>query len=82
MPAQASPHLPQLLGSLSSERHCPSQLEVSGGQAQAPFAQASPLVQASPHLPQLSGSVPVSTQVRPQVVWPGPEQLQLEPAHT
>lgn len=62
VPAHARPHTPQLFGSLASERHCPLQLEVPTGQAQAPLLQASPPVQASPHLPQLSGSVLVMTQ--------------------
>jgi hypothetical protein len=82
MPAQVRPHFPQLFGSLSSERHCPLQLEVSGGQEQAPFAQAWPPAQASAHLPQLSGSVPVVTHSWPQLVSPGPEQVQVEPEQT
>ena len=82
LPAQASPHFPQLSGSFWSDRHCPSQLEVSGGQAHAPFAQAWPPAQASPHFPQLSGSLPTMAQACPQVVWPGPEQLHLPPWQT
>ena len=79
VPEQASPHLPQLFGSLSSERHWPLQLEVSVGQVQAAFVHAWPPPQVAPHLPQLSGSVPVTTQAEPQLVWPDPEQTQLEP---
>jgi hypothetical protein len=81
-PEQASPHWPQLLGSLASERHCPLQLVVPLGHAHAPFVQASPPAQASPHFPQFSGSVPVMMHACPHAVWPGPEQTQLEPEQT
>lgn len=74
--------MPQLFGSLVSERHCPLQLDVPTGHAQAPLLQASPPVQARPHLPQLSGSVLVMTQLCPQLVWPAPEQVQLDPEQT
>jgi hypothetical protein len=62
VPAQARPHIPQLFGSLASERHCPLQLDVPAGQAQTPLLQASPPLHARPHLPQLSGSVLLMTQ--------------------
>jgi hypothetical protein len=68
MPMQALPQVPQLFGSLVSERHCPLQLEVSAGQAHAPLLHASPPVHARPHFPQFSGSVPVKTQASAQVV--------------
>jgi hypothetical protein len=67
-PAHARPHLPQLFGSLSSDRHCPSQLEVSGGQEHAPFVHAWPPAHASPHVPQFNGSVPTKTHAWPQLV--------------
>ena len=62
----ATPHAPQLAGSLSVSRHVPLQFCCPGGQAttQLPSRHTWPAVQAVPHPPQLLASMRVSAHAR------------------
>jgi len=72
---QGAPHLPQLLGSLASDRHTPSHSAVPTGHAHEPLLHVCPLAQMSSHLPQFFGSLWVKEQTPSQSVWPTAAQL-------
>jgi hypothetical protein len=76
---QTCPHMPQLDGSLASDRQIPLQSVVPSGQAQAPPAHVSPEAQAWPHAPQFCGSVAVATHACPHGVVPGAVHEQAPP---
>ena len=64
-PPHATPHAPQLAGSLATLVHAPLHDCFPDGHAHLPFAHASPFAHAVPHFPQLALSFVVSTHFDP-----------------
>ena len=79
--AQAFPHPPQFLGSVSTSTQRPSHAFVSGQQTHFPAMQLEPDAQAFPHSPQWEGFVEVSVQSEPHS-FSSLGHAQVPPAHT